>query len=498
MRQALTKIAVALGLVLASPARGDNPPADGEAPIARARRLIQAGDRPAAVTLLEDALIDGPAGDRPAALDLLRQSYEVMAREAEASGRADDAARYRDNLAILGRARESDRPTPVPGTSPEAPRTPAKSAPKAPARPAPKAPVKPAPEATRPVVKPTPKPAGRPAMPKANEPAATTDVAIPEPPARVDPPPPFRPPVLQAPKLEPIVADPSLGEPAALPEPPRLPMPGPMPQGPSGSSGQGMTRVPRTNAPIGAANEGTGEIPMTPPAGLDRPADPDELDPREAMTNPGAAAGEAAPAAAPRRRGDPRRPPAVRPRRWRRRRSHPDWPRPIACSWPGDGTSRAASMGRWPPATCCRRSGGRTGPIADTRPSSAGSTSGRIRVGSGTRSRAEIRSIQRLTPGLWYGDYLMNKVAEVRKAKRRPATADSMVVRGSAPDEPSPQIQQQPQAPSQTQPPTQASHSRPLAVASLAGRAGRRRPSHPPRPPTPPRGCRPCPPPTRA
>ena len=44
---------------------------------ARARQLIQAGDRATALSLLEDALIDGPAGDRPAVLDLLRQSYEV-------------------------------------------------------------------------------------------------------------------------------------------------------------------------------------------------------------------------------------------------------------------------------------------------------------------------------------------------------------------------------------------------------------------------------------
>ena len=91
----------------------------------------------------------------------------------------------------------------------------------------------------------------------------------------------------------------------------------------------------------------------------------------------------------------------------------------------------------------------------------------------------EIRSIQRLTPGLWYGDYLINKVAEVRKAKRRPATADSMVVRGSAPDEPSPQIQPQPRAPSQTQPPSQA---QPPARRRLFGRSRGPVPAEPPAP----------------
>ena len=82
----------------------------------------------------------------------------------------------------------------------------------------------------------------------------------------------------------------------------------------------------------------------------------------------------------------------------------------------------------------------------------------------------EIRSIQRLTPGLWYGDYLTNKVAEIRKAKRRPATADSMVVRGSAPDEPSPQIQ--PHAPGSVAAAIRAARSpsplRPIARAGSA------------------------------
>ena len=83
MRQAIAKMMVGLALILAAPARGDGPAAADEAPIARARRLIRTGDRAAAVTLLEDALIDGPAADRPASLDLLRESYEAMARGRE-------------------------------------------------------------------------------------------------------------------------------------------------------------------------------------------------------------------------------------------------------------------------------------------------------------------------------------------------------------------------------------------------------------------------------
>ena len=47
----------------------------------------------------------------------------------------------------------------------------------------------------------------------------------------------------------------------------------------------------------------------------------------------------------------------------------------------------------------------------------------------------EIRSIQRLTPGNWYGEYLQNRVAEARRGARGSARAGKLVVRGSAPDE---------------------------------------------------------------
>jgi hypothetical protein len=49
----------------------------------------------------------------------------------------------------------------------------------------------------------------------------------------------------------------------------------------------------------------------------------------------------------------------------------------------------------------------------------------------------EIRSIQRLTPGNWYGEYLQNRVAEARRATRGPARGGRLVVRGSEPEEPS-------------------------------------------------------------
>ena len=127
MRQAVTKLILGLCVVLAPPVWGDGGPAADEAPIARARRLIREGQRAAAVTLLEDTLAECPAADRPALLVLLRQSYEAMAREAEAAGRADDAAQYRENLSILDRAREAAplaaKSTAPPRPQPTKPRT---------------------------------------------------------------------------------------------------------------------------------------------------------------------------------------------------------------------------------------------------------------------------------------------------------------------------------------------------------------------------------------
>jgi hypothetical protein len=58
---------------------------------------------------------------------------------------------------------------------------------------------------------------------------------------------------------------------------------------------------------------------------------------------------------------------------------------------------------------------------------------------------AEIQSIQQLAPKLWYGEYLRNKLEEVRQGRRRPRPqSDNVVVRGSAPDETPSQSTSQP------------------------------------------------------
>ena len=95
-----------------------------------ARRLLDAKDYASAATLLEDLLLESGAKERTEILGMLKQSYEVLAREAEAAGREREAADYRDNLAILGASQPPSEP--VGPTSPrvkppQAPRSPAVS-----------------------------------------------------------------------------------------------------------------------------------------------------------------------------------------------------------------------------------------------------------------------------------------------------------------------------------------------------------------------------------
>src|SRR5689334_14531080 len=71
--------------------------------IQQAKRLLERNDAAGAAALLESALPNTTTADRGAILDLLRSAYDSAARQAEAAGRADDAAAYRDNLEILNR-----------------------------------------------------------------------------------------------------------------------------------------------------------------------------------------------------------------------------------------------------------------------------------------------------------------------------------------------------------------------------------------------------------
>jgi hypothetical protein len=111
MRQAAKTIVIGLALAFA-PATGAL--ADAPGSISQARRLVEAKDFDAAMVVLEDLLLEADAKDKPEILGLLRKTYEELARKAEAEGHPRDAARFRDNLAIISPGRPKKKPARVP------------------------------------------------------------------------------------------------------------------------------------------------------------------------------------------------------------------------------------------------------------------------------------------------------------------------------------------------------------------------------------------------
>ncbi len=483
MRQVATKtlIGLCLCLILTPAVRGDGPPPGGEAPLARARRLIQAGDRAAAVTLLEDALIDGPAGDRRATLELLGQSYEAMAREAEAAGRSDDAARYRDNLAILERARRAAGIPPA-ATRPESPRPGSRAAAVSP-RPGPSHPASEATAPKAPATKPVPKAANDPvAAAPASRPAAD---AIPEAPRVDEPPPAYGPPVLEAPR-----SDPSLGEPLTLPEPADLPRPSPAPAASASQAAAGTpNRVATAPAAVAPTTPAASALAPVPPPAAIGPADP-VAPSGEMLVNPGAAIGDASPAAAPSPSPSPSLalPQESRPGRGNTPAPEAAVTRPVpsrrgpALALPeSDPAAQSAEADRLFQAERYDHAGHIYAALAahnqlsaERRPHWAYCRYRAVvrRINAHPRSRrewdeieGEIRNIQRLAPGVWFGDYLMSKIAEIRRPRgrgRRPLSASgNAVIRGSDPDEP----------PASTSPSPSPSPSTPAASSSSAAPA---------------------------
>ena len=67
----------------------------------QARTLVANREYQKATALLEEGLPGSPPADRGDMISLLRQAYQNLISQAEASGKAREAAEYRDNLAIL-------------------------------------------------------------------------------------------------------------------------------------------------------------------------------------------------------------------------------------------------------------------------------------------------------------------------------------------------------------------------------------------------------------
>ncbi len=310
MRQAATTVTVCLCLLLASLARGGDGTTAVNNTVDRARRLIDAKDFGSAATLLEDLLIEAPARERPAILAVLRQSYEALARQADAAGRDREAAHYRDNLAILNKsapAREEARPVNPRVKPPEKPRSPA-----------------PANDLTT-------------QRPEKERQGDKEKTAIP------------------APKQAAI--GPALLEPAVLSEPPIVAKPG--------------SSVRSSNEP------GTEER----PAPMRSLGDGDRLFSAKQYDE----AGQCYAALARENRL-----PANRTNYWA-------YCRMVAVATRMN--ARPESDSEW------------------------------------SEIEAEIQSIQRLAPKLWFGEYLRNRLVEARSRSRTQPKSDNLVVRGSAPDE---------------------------------------------------------------
>ena len=183
MRQAASTIIVCVCVFIAPAARGSDRASDAAGTIARARRLLDAKDYASAATLLEDLLLESGAKERTEILGMLKQSYEVLARQAEAAGREREAADYRDNLAILGATQPPSKPV-----GPASPR------------------VKPPQTPRSPAVS-----HAEPAQPPENRPQPAGPAAL-------------------APSASPAASAPAVSEPAALSEPAVIPKSDPAPR----------------------------------------------------------------------------------------------------------------------------------------------------------------------------------------------------------------------------------------------------------------------------
>ncbi|MFI5460635.1 MAG: peptidase MA family metallohydrolase [Isosphaerales bacterium] len=371
MRQAVTTMIVGILLALAPLTRAGDGGTDATGSIAQARRLIEAKDHASATMVLEDLLLEARAKDKAAILDLLRQSYTVLARQAQGAGRERDAAHYRDNLAIL----DQGHPGTIPAESTEQSR---KQTP-----------------GTQAGVKPT---AG-----------ASNDATAP---AKAQPPLPAK-----ASKIgpEPDRTPALFPEPAPLSEPPKMPAPS-------------STRLPppRSASPSSPAPSLI-SVPGSPAPGNH---DPDRGDPDLAVAAPAPARGAPTPSTTGPKTGTDR---TADPRR------------PLARPTPEEA-DRLFSLKQYAEAGRCYSALARENQLPANRKNHwayCRMVDVALRMNARPRSSrdwdvidAEIQSIQRLAPNLWYGEYLRNKFAEVRQGRRRPrAQADDLVVRASAPDE---------------------------------------------------------------
>ena len=113
-----------IALLLAAPVFTERPLVAGMRrgdALAEAKKHLAHQDFRNAALVLEEALPDVKAAEKGELVSLLRQAYRNLITQAEAAGKTDDAALYRDNLAILGEDAAPASPT-TPNAKPSATR----------------------------------------------------------------------------------------------------------------------------------------------------------------------------------------------------------------------------------------------------------------------------------------------------------------------------------------------------------------------------------------
>jgi hypothetical protein len=372
MRQAVTTIITAITLAFSLAAHASHEQSGAPATIAQAKRLIEAKDYAPAANFLEDLLAEADATDNPAILELLRQSYQAMAREAKAAGRDREAAYFLDNLAII---------TKVPSKA--APAKPGEDKPRAPAASQPLTPGSKAAD-----------PAG-----KRQAPSSARNVAL----------------VGSAQELAPAPPP----EPAPVSAPAQMPASQPLPLLPR----EIAAHAPDPADPSPAGDQGT------PPHSSGESAQ----GARDGSGTPASSAGAFGPKS-PTLDDAPGT------------SAQTDVPKPPADGPTLEEGDRLFGAGKYSDAGRCYAALARQNRLPPHRKQHWAycrmvEVARKINLRPRTAREwdeieAEIVSVQRLSPNIWYGEYLRNKVAEVRKKGRRPlAKSDNLVVRGTAPDE---------------------------------------------------------------
>lgn len=344
--------------------------------LSQGRALLKEGKCEKAAAILEEALPTCPATDRATVLDLLRSAYRTMIGKAEAAGNARLAQEYRDNLVILD----------IPWSGPR------------------EIPLQPSPPAAR------DNPADHDALPPLE--IAPKTVASPPPSTapRTDP-------AVRRAEMNPLPRAASTREPGPFGEPPALPDPGPLPP-PSDPIPPKPSANPNPAAPAAEPMPRAEAGPTVPIR-----ARPSERLP--AMPTDGPGIGQPT--------GD------------QGSRTRDQGPAMPTADQELSQADQLFTAKRYAEAGLIYSRLAATNRLPDQRKQVWAycrwvAVVGRINAHPRTNEEwddieQEVRGIQRLVPGNWYGEYLRNRVIEARKSTGR---AGRLVVRGSAPEEEKP------------------------------------------------------------